>query len=113
MEISQKEIHLDYQIIIFGIDTRNPDTLLNLCVVLAKKIIYDSRFKNQRPNMTRFFKQSNVIICLRNKLLSTQNICRNLRISGIYLVILSCRLNSLYAGMDYEKFVLLCFVLVL
>ena len=38
---------------------------------------------------------------------------RNLRISGIFLVILSCRLNSLYAGMDYVQFVLLCFVLVL
>ena len=56
MEISQNEIYLDNQRIIFGIDTRNPDTLLNLCVVLAKKVIYDSRFKNQKPNMTPFLK---------------------------------------------------------
>ena len=56
MEISQMKIYLDYQRILFGIDTRNPDTLLNLCVVLAKKVIYDSRFMNQKPNMTRFLK---------------------------------------------------------
>ena len=48
-------IQLDYKSIIFGIDVHNSEVLLeNVCIILAKKAIYNCSIKNKKPNMSSF-----------------------------------------------------------
>ena len=46
---------LDYKKILFGICTGGDcSTLINLCLILIKKVIYDSRFHNRIPSFLAF-----------------------------------------------------------
>ena len=48
--LSQEETTLNFKSILFGQNTDQPDLLFNLCILLTKKMIFRSRFNQQRPN---------------------------------------------------------------
>lgn len=48
--LSKEDINLRFEFILFGHNPRQPDLLLNLCILLTKKIISKCRFKRQMPN---------------------------------------------------------------
>ena len=39
-EITGNEIILDYKSIVFGVNEHNPDLLLDLCIIIIKRMIY-------------------------------------------------------------------------
>jgi len=45
------DIDLNYKLILFGIGS---DPLLNLCLILMKRVIYNSKFKKQTPSFISF-----------------------------------------------------------
>ena len=45
------DIDLNYKLILFGIGS---DPLLNLCLILMKRVIYNSKFKKQIPSFISF-----------------------------------------------------------
>lgn len=56
-EVSGNKLYLDYKSIVFGIvhaDVQNPNLLLNLCIILVKKVIYNCRFHKQKPTFNCF-----------------------------------------------------------
>ena len=44
----------DPKSIMFGIEPDNPNLLLNLCIIIIKRVIYLCRFKGVRPHMNHF-----------------------------------------------------------
>ena len=49
-----EKVDLNYKTIMFGSDTQNPDLLLNLCIILMKRMIYSCRYQNKKTNMSLF-----------------------------------------------------------
>lgn len=45
---------LDFKTTLFGLGIRDEVKLRNLCFILVKKVIYDSRFRNQTPSIIAF-----------------------------------------------------------
>ena len=47
-------LKLRYKSIVFGYYIDHPDLLLNLCIILVKKMIFNCRFKHQVPTLAQF-----------------------------------------------------------
>ena len=51
---SHVRLNLCYKSIVFGYNIDHPDLLLNLCIILLKKMIFNCRFKHRVPTLAQF-----------------------------------------------------------
>ena len=51
---SHVRLNLYYKSIVFGYNIDHPDLLLNLCIILLKKMIFNCRFKHRVPTLAQF-----------------------------------------------------------
>ena len=51
---SHVRLNLCYKSIVFGYNINHPDLLLNLCIILLKKMIFNCRFKHRVPTLAQF-----------------------------------------------------------
>ena len=71
--LSNEDVNLSYKSILFGYNPGQPDLLLNLCILLTKKIIFKSRFKKQIPNFISLVHQVKYNHQLEKKIASNLN----------------------------------------
>ena len=53
-EVTGMEVIIDYESIILGVNPQDPDLVLNLCILIVKRMIYGSRFGHYNANITCF-----------------------------------------------------------
>ncbi len=55
-EVTGNEVDLNFESIMFGVNYHNPDVLLNLCIIIIKRMVYTCKFSSHMPCFVYFKK---------------------------------------------------------
>ena len=90
---SHMRLNLCYKSIVFGYNIDHPDLLLNLCIILLKKMIFNCRFKHRVPTLAQFEDLVSFNYNLERKIAFANNTMHNFYLNGKFLNVL-CKLNK-------------------
>ena len=90
---SHMRLNLCYKSIVFGYNIDHPDLLLNICIILLKKMIFNCRFKHRVPTLAQFEDLVSFNYNLERKIAFANNTMHNFYLNGKFLNVL-CKLNT-------------------